>query len=285
MLIRIPVARYTAHPYRVRVTYIRHELIRPSVYLDHWALMRFSEDDDLRQRFIHTLRQAGGTLCLSLLNGVELCRADDPRHAEAVDRLIEELSPQLFFIDAAANLQRALLDDFQLVGDLKMAANVELRRAAGQPRYFKTFWNIGQDVLPSDDQSLREIFDETTAGMGMSFSDIRQNMDFVANVRKAKPAAGHSAGWVFLSELVRQPFLNPQEGVNADDVSDINHALNALHCDFVLLDAGWASKLNQARRRLDAAGVNVAACYSGKSRELERFLLDLAAYKVSASPS
>jgi len=284
MLIRIPVARYTAHPYRIRATYIRHELIRPAVYLDHWALMRFSENDDLRQRFIHILRQVGGTLCLSLLNCVELCRADDPRHAEAVDRLIDDLSPQLFFINAAANLQRALLDDFQLIGDLKMAANVELRRAAGKSGYFKTFWNLGQDVPPSDDQSLREIFDESTAGMAMSFNDIRQSMDFVANVRKANPAAGHSAGWVFVSELVRQPFLNPQEGVNAGDVSDINHALNALHCDYVLLDAGWTSKLNQARPRLDAAGVKVAACYSGKARGLERFLVDLAAYKVSASP-
>ena len=179
MLIRIPVAHYTAHPYRVVITYIRHELIRPAVYLDHWALMLFSENDALRQRFIHTLRQAGGTLCLSLLNCVELCRPCDPRHAEAVDRLIDDLSPQLFFIDAGANLQRALLDDFQLVGDLKMAANVELRRAAGQLGDFRTFWNLGQGVPPSGDQSLREIFDETTAGLSMSCNDIRKSMDFV----------------------------------------------------------------------------------------------------------
>jgi hypothetical protein len=284
MLIRIPVSRYTFHPYRVRVTYVHQELRRPAVYLDHWALMLFAEDDGLRGRLIQALRKSGGTLCLSHVNSAELCRVDDPRHADAVDRLVDELRPQLFFLDAAENLQRSLLDEFHLAGDLSMAEHVARPHAADQPGYFKTYWNLRHVVRSPHDESLNDIFDGSTTRMATAFNDVRKNDEFLAKARKFNPAKGHSAGWIFLGELLRQPFLNPKEGLDTHDMSDIQHALNALHCDYVLLDAGWTSKLNQARPRLDAAGVNVAACYSGKVNELEKFLLDLAAYKVSASP-
>ncbi|WP_176809076.1 hypothetical protein [Dyella sp. 333MFSha] len=56
MLVRIRAMRYIEGPYRIRATYVRNELIRPAVYLDHWALMRFSENGELGRRFIDALR-------------------------------------------------------------------------------------------------------------------------------------------------------------------------------------------------------------------------------------
>ncbi|SDF27014.1 hypothetical protein SAMN04515659_0552 [Dyella sp. 333MFSha] len=119
--------------------------------------------------------------------------------------------------------------------------------------------------------------------MATAFNDVRQDPEFLAKARRFDPSKGHSPMWTLLGELVRPPMLNPQEELDANDASGVQHALNALYCDYILLDRGWTSKLNQARPRLEKAGIDVARCYSPKQRDIEQFLSDLAAHPVLTS--
>ena len=59
--------------------------VSPLVYLDHWALRRFSEDSDLGARLTGILRDRGGTLALSWLNLGEYAAVSDPKQRRAAE--------------------------------------------------------------------------------------------------------------------------------------------------------------------------------------------------------
>lgn len=84
---------------------IVHSLTRPAIYLDHWALVKFSESPELSDRFISGLRKNHGTLCISGLNVAETCRMEDPRHAHHIDRFLREVGLQIYCVDVLATFQ------------------------------------------------------------------------------------------------------------------------------------------------------------------------------------
>lgn len=274
MLIRIPVAAYRSEGNVVRVTYLVHSLTRPAVYLDHWALMLFGESAELGDRLVNALHNKGGCLCLSYLHAGELCQADDPRHADEVDRLVERLMPHVFLVRADHNLKRRGTNPLALVPDIQLAerlARMQLR-PPGSPGYFRTFWNSRDLYRDQDGNTLRDVFAQATEAMVESFTRTREDIEFRERARTYKPTSNIAAGWVFLGELMKSDFLTPEEQLDTHDVVDIQHAINLLHCDFALLDRTWASKANQARDRLKKIGIEVAECFSRRNNGIERFL-------------
>lgn len=73
--------------------------IPPSVYLDHWAWRRFSENDALGKRLTTALQSLNGTLTLSCLNLVEFSKVTDETQARAAERLLEANLPRVFFME------------------------------------------------------------------------------------------------------------------------------------------------------------------------------------------
>lgn len=282
MLIRIPVAPYRVAGHVVRMTYLEHCLTRPAVYLDHWALMHFGESTELGDRLVAALRNKDGCLCLSYLHAAELCQADDPRHADEVDRLIERLLPHVFVIRADHNLKRRGPNPLVLVPDVQLADRLARMpwRPPGSPGYFRTFWNSRDQFRDQDGNALRDIFAQSTKAMVDSFTQTREDEEFRERARTHQPTSDVAAGWVFLGELMRSVFLNPEEELDTHDVVDIQHAINLLHCDFALLDRTWASKANQARDRLMRIGIEVAECFSRRNNGVERFLQAIEGYDV-----
>ena len=51
---------------------VRQSFDLPAVYLDHWAVRRFSTNSDERQRFLRALKSSGGVMVVSHANLVEL---------------------------------------------------------------------------------------------------------------------------------------------------------------------------------------------------------------------
>jgi hypothetical protein len=67
---------------------VGQQLTSPSVYLDHWALRKVSDNEAMGQRIAQALRRRGGTLALSWANIAEF-QALDAATARRAEDFIE----------------------------------------------------------------------------------------------------------------------------------------------------------------------------------------------------
>ena len=56
---------------------IRQTLKKPVVYLDHWAVRLFSDDEPMQNRFLSALHKSGGTWLFSNANVYEFTAMTD----------------------------------------------------------------------------------------------------------------------------------------------------------------------------------------------------------------
>ena len=112
---------------------LKHVLVKPSVYLDQWALRRISSNKSLAKRLIETIRDREGTLALSTLNFYEFARVGDGENARAAESLIDAIQPRLFFI----NISPAVVIDLERSGARSAPSDREtLVTMTRRPRYF-----------------------------------------------------------------------------------------------------------------------------------------------------
>src|SRR4051812_1597896 len=69
----------------------------PAVYLDHWAVRRFSTNRTEGERFVRALKASGGALVVSHTNLAEITGAEDQRHAEETAAFFESVLPNIYF--------------------------------------------------------------------------------------------------------------------------------------------------------------------------------------------
>src|SRR2546427_172904 len=72
--------------------------VSPMVYLDHWALRKFSGDAGLASRLTGILH-GHGSLTLSWLNLGEYATVSDPEQRRAAEQFVEGVLPAIFCID------------------------------------------------------------------------------------------------------------------------------------------------------------------------------------------
>src|SRR5689334_21711155 len=79
--------------------WVRQRLVSPAVYLDHWALRRFSTNAAEGARFTGAFERKAGTLVLSWTNTAEFLAMDaSTTAAAAAERFIDSNWPRLYFI-------------------------------------------------------------------------------------------------------------------------------------------------------------------------------------------
>ena len=81
---------------------LKQAITRPAVYLDHWAIRKFAGDSKLAMRFTAALKASQGTWAVSLLNLIEFIKMTDERQAAQFEELLEQVLPNIFFIDFQA---------------------------------------------------------------------------------------------------------------------------------------------------------------------------------------
>lgn len=74
---------------------LRQTLERPAIYLDHWAVRRFSVDAALQDRLVAALHRAEGTWLFSSINLMEFIAMNDIHSAEAVEAMMIRVLPRL----------------------------------------------------------------------------------------------------------------------------------------------------------------------------------------------
>jgi hypothetical protein len=268
---------------------VRQSFDFPAVYLDHWAVRRFSSDEEEGRRFLHALKASGGALVVSHTNLAELTGPEDPRHADEAAAFFESVLPNIYF--AMFDVQQAINQEKQprdLSIRLKAPPDLELLMTVGRerPDDFRPFTiaNIVRVIAKHRDR-LGTTWHESNQDLADHINQVRRNPE---TVRQAKNFSGHPPHvptLAVMQELLRPVFLDETLSIDRNDAGDIHHAvLSIVYCDYALLDGKWENLHERMKRRFAELGVTIrtARVFSARRQGVERFLKALGG---AASPA
>lgn len=248
---------------------VTQKLLRPVVYLDHWAVRLFSDERPIQDRFVDALHRSGGTWLFSMANLMEFTAMTDLAQAERAEQLLLRAMPSVHVADTTLDKGYLLPggapphpdgpDEHWLLSDLAERAAI----VGGQ-------WNMHRFVQDSINfQSvLLPLFDALKADVSQAVMALKDNPETTANAKKFKPVAGMTLRDALNSELLRDPHIDSGYEFDAHDAMDLIHATPAAVVgDLILLDAGWCHKIERATKRMQRGGVKgkLARCYSKKT--------------------
>lgn len=256
-------------------------MVAPVIYFDHWAVRRFSEQQERQERFVHALRRAGGTLLISLTNFGEFSAMTDRRQAIEAEQFLDRVLPSLYIADFGAD--PGFLQPQGRLGP--RPDNLIFRQMAEE--WDANGHRLSTRTLITDSVDHRNIvqpaFEELKAGVAAAVNAIRTDPARVALARADRIADGASFRDVLQNALLRDFLLDQNAAFSENDAMDFTHAMGAcVSCDMVLLDASWAHKVREADRRLQAANATLHRLPRAFSqREINPFLNALEALEPS----
>jgi len=258
---------------------VRQSFDFPAVYLDHWAVRRFSSNEEEGQRFLRALRASGGALVVSHTNLAEVTGPEDPRHADETAAFFEGVLPNIYF--AMFDVQQAMNQEKHprdIDVRLKAPPDVELLMTVGRerPDDFRPFTiaNIIKVITKHRDR-VGATWHESNQKLADHINEVRRNAE---TVRQAKRFSGHPTHvptLAVMQELLRPVFLDRTLSIDRNDAGDIHHAiLSIVYCDYALLDGKWEDLHKRMKRRFTELGrtIRTATVFSGRRHGVERFL-------------
>lgn len=258
--------------------------VPPTVYLDHWALRRFSETSKLFERLADGLCQKQGTLSLSWANYLEFSEVT-VRDQAAAERFLNQMSPNIGFIEvnpwgvieredeiiragkpAAPHLDGGMLKAL-LVSD----------RGSLDPLSFTGLFSLLTESEVSDRKNeLADIFVER---MKLVQQQFHKNREFAKQA--LKPPKTDAVPWGtrhMLTMLVSTLIRDASATFERADAFDFFHCVvPAAYCDYVLLDGRWTDQIMRVTRALRKAGhkFHIADVYSARGKGIDGFLESL----------
>jgi hypothetical protein len=255
---------------------IRQTLVQPLIYLDHWAVRQFAEQEPIANRFIGALHAAAGTWVFSQTNLFEFVAMRDVATARQVEALIAKAFPHFYVLDTVSET-----DYFKesKPGELrhpdapdKHWVLVDLgERAMISSGNFNTYRFISDAMTHAN--MLLPLFEEMKRDIAGAVAAIRGKVLTNQNRKKFVPKPGMRLKEIFRDELLLEPEAREGQIFRENDATDLLHALPAcLLCDMVLLDSAWRHKVEVATKRIRKAGIKgrLAQCFSQK--QLPEFL-------------
>ena len=261
---------------------LKQRLLRPVVYLDHWAVRKFSENAGLQDRFIELLHKSRGTWLFSAANLSEFTVVTDLAQAEAVERLLLRAMPSLYVADTVID------HGFFFAVNPEPHSNTPdqhwmLRDLGDRAAIICGVWNTHRFVRDAihHQAHLRPLFDSLKQGIAVAVATVAADPENIAGARKFQPLPGMTLRGALLRELLREVVVRgAAEAFSDNDAMDFIHAASTVPvCDFVLLDSAWCHRVNSSARRMRKGGVTgvVAQCFSPKT--ISEFLIALDACK------
>jgi hypothetical protein len=273
----------TIQPNDVSGVSVRQTFSNPLVYLDHWAVRRFSDDETLANRFIAALHAAQGTWLFSQMNLSEFTAMRDIPTALRAEALIERAYPHFYVLDTVADTpyfredqtdqprSPAAPDKHWMLRDLAERAVIS-GGTFNAHRFISDAINNADELMPIFEQMKGEMADQITA--------IRRELFANQNRKDLVPRPHMRLIDIFKEELLVEPAGQENQGFRGNDAVDFVHALPTCQlCDMVLLDTAWCHKVALATQRIRAAGITgkIAECYSPNG--VDNFLSALEAQK------
>lgn len=264
---------------------VRQSFDTPTVYFDHWALRNFSDDSTLQDRFVKTMLDKRGTFVLSHTNLAEFTNLNNPRHAEAAERFLERLMPNVYLTDfdleKAESFERqpgyagqriwpsADLPMLKFVAERSIAAGTDLTLIG-----FITLSYLYRDRLSAK-------FTEANQNILTALNEQRADPGYVKKARRSVPDAIRPKTWVVMGELMRELTIDTNATITVNDIVDWQHAILPVSCcDYVLLDRKWEQRVLAMAKRFAHEGLHIhlAKCFSKRNDGLNHFLNELEAH-------
>jgi hypothetical protein len=236
---------------------LRQRLVRPVIYLDHWAVRLFSEDLPLQDCFVDALQQSRGTWLFACANLMEFAAMTDLDQAVAAEKLLRRAMPSVYVADLYSDPGFALSkkavpsddppDEHWMLEDLAARA-----RIAGGTLNTTRF--VQEAVLQR--AVLLPLFVELKEAVANAVRASVANEQKRNLASKFRPVAEMDVSEALLAELLREPHINQAFRVDDHDAMDLVQTVPAATvCDYLLLDRGWTARLNSAAGRMQRAGV------------------------------
>ena len=271
--------------------HIEEWITRPDVYFDHWAIRCFSEDVELRRRFINTIKARGGTFVLSWVNLAEFTRVSDVAQISLAESFIDEMIPDIFFIEAnpftvidkenkalagppfeLPHADTALLHDFAI----RRSNNITMFSASG------LLAAISNSNL---DRSIDSMTNTLIDRIGHLREEMKTNQEFRKNLMLLPTGKPTPRGTLYvLRELGRSFIIDKHIKLTRNLAMDFMHAVVATsYCDYVLLDKHWKEQVNRMKDRLLKGNMSfpVAEVFSKDKGGISSFLLKLSNERTS----
>jgi hypothetical protein len=268
---------------------VGQSLDKPSVYLDHWALMEFAHDNALADALERAIRSKRGTLVLSWLNLVEFTVVEDRQQATESERFVDRLWLRLFFLEAdpfkAARRGLAGSGDLSWIDSI---ADSDTLKSVVLHSYQEgkelSFHGMLQAVQTDEMKSIFQGFSERMAAY---IRAIASEMKADKNKRRLGNAETsltllNDPVYFIRRELLRRLLKSKSEGISSNDAVDFMHATKAVtYCSYVLLDGQWAALMEEVRTWLERQnhsspyGKTFSKRDSGISKFLNEFQEDI----------
>ena len=255
----------------------------PTIYLDHWAIRLFSDDQALQDRFVAALKQKRGTLLLSNFSLAEMGGASDPQHLLDTEAFLERCLPHLFLTnfrldDVQAREEQARdnavrfwptaeLTQLKLFGELSLAAGgaFSLKGIA--------------ELAYSHREGINALMHSNARDLIAALTKARADPDFIRKARHVPLDSRRPRSLLIMGELIRGFILDAIAAMSENDAIDLTHAAMPLNCcDYVLLDSPWAERVKKMKLRLaksELATMPIAKCFSQRGGGIDAFLTDL----------
>jgi hypothetical protein len=277
---------------------------KPSVYLDHWAFRKISENRELAERFRRALLPRKGTLSISFVNIAEFSQVTDVKQLTAAEEFIDSLLPRIYF----QNVNFPQVIEIEKADIQWMQSNgAQGKRSNGSP-------DSDINLMNMFTQSARDFGTSLTARRGMqeiathrskykamtqTFADLfinRARTEWFPGIASAKLSEINSMlrhlSWQSLTEplfvALCEELVRRKSPIKPNDVNDYAHMIVPVtNNDYVLLDKPTRHTASQIMRRLEKVNTDVdprlgkllncrfASVYS--EPDLENFFSDLEA--------
>lgn len=214
----------------------------PSIYLDHWALRRFSSDLQLRNRFINFFRDHG-TLLFSLANMMEIA-ANTGESLRNIQNFLCEIGEQWFPLEV--NPIKVIKREAGAFPDSPCFDKDLLE--AYYPHIHEGSLSLSTLIdLISDQEVKRDILMNVEAMTTSVARHLELTRSKIQSDPIAKKAAFKKVSFdayrpeTFVYRSLLQLIFKENSKIETNDVLDLCHAAVSLaYGDFVLLDPHWA---------------------------------------------
>ena len=231
------------------------------VYLDHWALNDLSLNPKLRDRFVRTMNNKGGTLRLSVANMTELSKQADKYQVQSILSMIKRIEDcGLINIDAGEVIKKEnlLISDLTAIFQIKNpSAEFDLISAYLLARNYPLTWHVS-DIIASvvderPSQRLSRSNDKFLDDMKHLLERGRNDTKYLGRA-KGRFCKLKKCGPKFQTatrELLQLALDFVIRNINMkmaqySEWNDIFHMIVPVaYCDIVMLDRRWTTFLNQ----------------------------------------
>jgi hypothetical protein len=262
--------------------HIRQSFESPTVYLDHWAIRKFSDDLRLQNRFIGALKKKGGTLLISIVSLLEFASPEDRRHCFDTEQFFNRVMPNIFFTE--------------------LAFDKIINKESGEVNNEKRFWppadlntlkylaenkcdlngNISMNGFLSMHHDNRDklilLKNQLVSMLQDVFVNSRNANGYIDKARKVTPSDKRIRTYIILGELMRGFNLDQNTTITDNDTIDFLHAMTSLNCcNFILLDGPWEERVKKMNLRISKASMvmPIGKCFSERNDGINKFLSEL----------